>query len=87
MQERQCETEQAVRQVLSSLSESECENVFVSEPLSVFGSVFEPDCWFVCVCELSASAWHAAVAMEGHLQLGDCRAAGSCSVSEAQLNY
>lgn len=58
---------------------SECENEPVSEQVSVFGSLFGPECWFVCVCELAVSAWLGAVEMEGRLPLDDCRGAGSCS--------
>jgi len=86
VQDRLCETEQAV-QILVSRCVSEYENEFVSELGSVFGSVFGLDSWSVCVCELAASAWLGAVEMEGHLRLDDCRVAHSCSVTEAQPHY
>lgn len=64
---------------------SECENEPVSERVSVFGSVFGPECWFVCVCELAASAWLGAAVMEGPLD--DHRGARSCSGTEARPQY
>lgn len=66
---------------------SECENEPVSEHVSVFGSVFGPECWFVCECELAASASLDAAETEGGLPLDDYRGAGSWSGTEAQPHY
>lgn len=66
---------------------SECENEPVSERGSVSESVFGPERWFVCVCELAASAWLGAVETEGGLPLDDHRGAEACSGTEAQPQY
>lgn len=66
---------------------SECENEPVSERESVSGSVFGPEYWFVCECELEASAWLGAAETEGGLPLDDYRGAGSCAGTEAQAHY
>ena len=63
---------------------SEYENEPVSECVSVFGSVFGPECWSVCVCELAASAWPGAGEVEPHLPLDDYRGKESCSGIEDQ---
>lgn len=59
----------------------------MSECVFVFGSVFGPGCWFVCVYEPAASAWPGAEEMEWCLLLDDYRGGGSCSGTEAQLHY
>lgn len=78
MQEIQLGAEQAVQKQVSQCV-SECENEPVSEPASGFGSVFGPDCLFVCGCVLAASVWPGVVETEGHQQQGDCRRAALCS--------
>lgn len=66
---------------------SECENEPVSEHVSVFGSVFGTEYWFVCACEQAAFAWLGAVEMEGPLPLNCYRWAESCSETEAWPHY
>lgn len=66
---------------------SECESEPVSELVSVFGSAFGPESWFVCVCELAASAWLGAVEIEARLPRDDYRGERSCSGTEARPHY
>lgn len=86
MQERQHGAKQAVQQFVSQCV-SVCENEPVSERESVSGSVFGPECWFVCVCETAAFAWPGAAEKVVHLPLHDYRGAGSWSGTDAQPHY
>lgn len=66
---------------------SVCENEPVPEDVSVSGSVFGPECWFVCVCVLAATAWCGAAGKVVHLPPHDYRGAGSWSGTDAQPHY
>lgn len=86
MQERQQGAKQAVQQLVSqhvSVYESEP----VSERVSVSGCVFGPECWFVYVCVLAASALSGAAEKVARLPLHDYRGAGSWAGTDAQPHY